>query len=158
MAEPKRAASGPAQRAEGARFVIVEARFYDAIGDHLLNGAKAALEAAGAEFEVVAVPGALEIPAAVRMLTADGNFDGAIALGCVIRGETYHFEIVANESSRGLMNLSMEDYLPVGNGILTVENEEQAIVRADPKQGDKGGDAARAAIALYHIQQRMERE
>jgi 6,7-dimethyl-8-ribityllumazine synthase len=158
MAEPKRAASGPAQRAEGARFVIVEARFYDAIGDHLLNGAKAALDAAGAEYEVVSVPGALEIPAAVRMLTADGNFDGAIALGCVIRGETYHFEIVANESSRGLMNLSMEDYLPVGNGILTVENEEQAIVRADPKQGDKGGDAARAAIALYQIQQRMERE
>ncbi len=158
MAEPKRAASGPAQRAEGARFVIVEARFYDAIGDHLLNGAKAALEAAGAEYEVVSVPGALEIPAAVRMLTADGNFDGAIALGCVIRGETYHFEIVANESSRGLMTISMEDFLPVGNGILTVENEEQAIVRADPKQGDKGGDAARAAIALFHIQQRMERE
>ena len=158
MAEPKRAASGPAQRAEGARFVIVEARFYDAIGDHLLNGAKAALEAAGAEYEVVSVPGALESPAAVRMLTADGNFDGAIALGCVIRGETYHFEIVANESSRGLMTISMEDFLPVGNGILTVENEEQAIVRADPKQGDKGGDAARAAIALFHIQQRMERE
>jgi len=158
MAEPKRAASGALQRAEGARFVIVEARFYDAIGDHLLNGAKAALEAAGATYEVVGVPGALEIPAAVRMLTADGNFDGAVALGCVIRGETYHFEIVANESSRGLMTISMEDFLPVGNGILTVENEVQAIVRADPKQGDKGGDAARAAIALWHIQQRMERE
>jgi len=83
---------------------------------------------------------------------------GAIALGCVIRGETYHFEIVANESSRGLMNIWMGDFLPGGNGILTVENEEQAIVRADPKQGDKGGDAVRAAIALFHIQQRMERE
>lgn len=158
MAEPKRAASGPAQRAEGARFAIVEARFYDSIGDHLLNGAKAALDAAGATYEVVSVPGALEIPAAVRMLTADGDFDGAVALGCVIRGETYHFEIVAGESSRGLMHVSMEDFLPVGNGILTVENEAQAIVRADPKQGDKGGDAVRAAIALYHIQQRMSRE
>lgn len=158
MAEPKRATGGVVARAEGARFAIVEARYYDAIGEHLLNGAKAALDAAGAEYEVVNVPGALEIPAAVRMLTADGNFDGAIALGCVIRGETYHFEIVAGESSRGLMQISIEDFLPVGNGILTVENEEQAIVRADPKQGDKGGDAARAALALYHIQQRMERE
>lgn len=158
MAEPRRAASGPAQRAEGARFIIVEARFYDAIGDHLLNGARAALEAAGASWDVVTVPGALEIPPAVRMLTDDGAYDGAIALGCVIRGETYHFEIVANESSRGLMNIAIEDFLPIGNGILTVENEEQAIVRADPAQGDKGGDAARAAIALYHIQRRMERE
>lgn len=158
MAESKRAAGGEIQRADGARFVIVEARYYEAVGEHLLNGAKAALEKAGAGFEVVNVPGALEIPAAVRMLTADGHFDGAIALGCVIRGETYHFEIVANESSRGLMTISIEDFLPVGNGILTVENEEQAVVRADPAQGDKGGDAARAAIALFHLQQRMERE
>lgn len=158
MAESKRAAGGEIQRADGARFVIVEARYYEAVGEHLLNGAKAALEKAGAAFEVVNVPGALEIPAAVRMLTADGHFDGAIALGCVIRGETYHFEIVANESSRGLMTISIEDFLPVGNGILTVENEEQAVVRADPAQGDKGGDAARAAIALFHLQQRMERE
>ena len=124
----------------------------------MLNGAKAALTAAGAEYEIVNVPGALEIPAAVRMLCADGEFAGAIALGCVIRGETHHFEIVANESSRGLMFVSMEDLLPVGNGILTVENEEQAIARADPQQGDKGGDAARAALALYHIAQRMDME
>ena len=158
MAEPKRAAGGPIARAEGVRFVIVEARYYESIGEHLLNGAKAALTAAGAEYEVVNVPGALEIPAAVRMLCADGEFAGAIALGCVIRGETHHFDIVANESSRGLMFVSMEDLLPVGNGILTVENEEQAIVRADPKQGDKGGDAARAALALYHIAQRMDLE
>ena len=158
MAEPKRAAGGPIARAEGVRFVIVEARYYESIGEHLLNGAKAALTAAGAEYEVVNVPGALEIPAAVRMLCADGEFAGAIALGCVIRGETHHFDIVANESSRGLMFVSMEDLLPVGNGILTVENEEQAIVRTDPKQGDKGGDAARAALALYHIAQRMDLE
>lgn len=157
MAESKRAAGGEIQRADGARFVIVEARYYDAVGEHLLNGAKAALEKAGATYEIVNVPGALEIPAAVRMLTADGNFDGAIALGCVIRGETYHFEIVANESSRGLMRISIEDFLPIGNAILTVESEEQAVVRADPAQGDKGGDAVRAAIALYHLQQRMER-
>ena len=154
MAEPKRAASGPIVRVEGARFAIIEARYYDAIGDLLLQGATAALKAAGAEYDVFAVPGALEIPTAARMLTENGDFDGVIALGCVIRGETYHFEIVAGESSRGLMRVSLEDMLPVGNGILTVENEAQALVRADPEQGDKGGDAARAALALYRIQQR----
>ena len=158
MAEPKRAASGEIVRADGARFVIVEARYYEAVGEMLLNGAKAALDAAGATYDIVNVPGALEIPAAVRMLCADGEFAGAVALGCVIRGETHHFDIVANESSRGLMFVSIEDLLPVGNGILTVENEEQAIVRADPKQGDKGGDAARAALSLFQIAKRMELE
>lgn len=151
MAEPRRSASQPLLRADGARFLIVEARYYDAIGDMLLNGAKAALEAVGAEWELIGVPGALEIPAAVRMATAGGAYAGAIALGCVIRGETYHFEIVAGESSRALMDLTVLQQLPIGNGILTVENEEQAIVRADPKQGDKGGDAARAALSLYQL-------
>lgn len=153
MAEPRRA-STPSYSAPGARFLVVEARFYDAIGGLLLEGAKRCLDAAGAEYDVVNVPGALEIPAAVRMLTRTGRYAGAVALGCVIRGETYHFEIVAGESSRALMDLSVAHELPLGNGILTVENEEQAIVRADPRQGDKGGDAARAALALHALKQR----
>ena len=152
MAEPRRS-STPTYTAPGARFLIVEARFYDGIGDHLLAGAKRAFEAAGAHYDVVTVPGALESPAAVRMLTRGGRYAGAAALGCVIRGETYHFEIVAGESSRALMDLSVTYELPIGNGILTVENEEQAAVRADPAQGDKGGDAARAALALYALKQ-----
>ena len=139
---------------EGARFLIVEARYYDAIGGMLLSGATRALEAVGATYDVVNVPGALEIPGAIRMLATHGRNAGAIALGCVIRGETYHFEIVAGESSRALMDLTVLDMLPVGNGVLTVENEDQAVVRADPAQGDKGGDAARAAITLHHIRQR----
>lgn len=138
----------------GAKFLIVEARYYDGIGQMLLSGATRALEAAGATWEVVNVPGALEIPAAIRMLTKSGDFAGAIALGCVIRGETYHFEIVAGESSRAIMNLTVREMLPIGNGVLTVENEAQAIVRADPAQGDKGGDAARAAVTLYHLRKR----
>jgi len=97
----------------------------------------------------VGVPGALEIPAAIRILTKSGAYAGALALGCVIRGETYHFEIVAGESSRAIMDLTVDHMLPIGNGILTVENEDQAIVRADPAQGDKGGDAARAALTLH---------
>ncbi len=153
MAEPRRA-STPTYSAQGARFLIVEARFYDGIGERLLAGATRAFDAAGAQYDVVGVPGALEIPAAVRMLTRDGRYAGAIALGCVIRGETYHFEIVAGESSRALMDMSVAHELPLGNGILTVENDEQAIVRADPDQGDKGGDAARAALALYTLKQR----
>ena len=104
------------------------------------------------------MPGALEIPAAIRMLTKKGDYAGAIALGCVIRGETYHFEIVAGESSRAIMDLTVRKMLAIGNGILTVENEAQAIVRADPAQGDKGGDAARAAITLHHLRKRAEIE
>jgi 6,7-dimethyl-8-ribityllumazine synthase len=152
MAEPRRS-STPTYSAPGARFLIVEARFYDGIGDHLLAGAKKALDVAGASYDVVTLPGALEIPAAVRMLTRGGRYAGAVALGCVIRGETYQFEIVAGESCRALMDLSVTYELPVGNGILTVENEEQAEVRADPAQGDKGGDASRAALALYTLKQ-----
>ncbi len=156
MAEPRRASSLNAPSVAGARFLIVEARYYDEIGAMLLEGAKAALNAAGAAFDVIGVPGALEIPSAIVMSVEareleEDYFVGAIALGCVIRGETYHFEIVAGESARALMDISVSLPLPIGNGILTVENENQAIVRADPKQGDKGGDAARAALALYRI-------
>ncbi len=154
MAEPRRNFT-PTYSAPGARFVIVEARYYDGVGDDLLAGARRALEAAGATYDVITVPGALEIPAAVRMLTRGGRYAGAVALGCVIRGETYHFEIVAGESSRALMDLSVAYELPIGNGILTVENEEQALTRANPSQGDKGGDAARAALALYALKQQF---
>ena len=158
MAEPKRSAGQDLPALEGVRFVIVEARYYDAIGDLLLNGAKAAIEAKGGVCDIVNVPGALEIPPAIAMLADAGGYVGAIALGCVIRGETYHFDIVSNESSRGLMDIGVGRQFPIGNGILTVENEEQAIVRADPKQGDKGGDAARAVMTLYALKQRLERK
>jgi 6,7-dimethyl-8-ribityllumazine synthase len=137
-----------------ARFLIVEARFYAHLNDMLLAGARAALEAAGHAHETVTVPGALEVPGAVALASESGACDGFVALGVVIRGETYHFEIVAGESARGLMALSM-DGLPIGNGILTTENEAQAIYRADPAQGDKGGDAARAAIAMLDLKQRF---
>lgn len=135
-----------------ARILIVEARYYAHLNDMLLAGAQKALE--GHEVEVITVPGALEVPGAISLAADGGEFDAYVGLGVVIRGETYHFEIVAGESARGIMALTM-DGLPVGNGILTVENEAQAIVRADPAQGDKGGDAARAALALLQVQQRF---
>ncbi len=137
-----------------ARVLIVEARFYDHLNDLLLAGARAAIEGAGHAHETVTVPGALELPGAVAMAAETGRYDAFVALGVVIRGETYHFEIVAGESARGLMALTL-DGLPVGNGILTVENEAQAIVRADPSQGDKGGDAARAALALLDLKTKL---
>ncbi len=141
---------------DGARFLIVEARYYEAVAAHLLDGAVAALKAADARYICWQVPGALEIPIAAKIAldmarTAGAPFQGVIALGCVIRGETAHFDIVAGESARALMDLAMADMLPLGNGILTVENNEQALERADPQQGDKGGDAARAALALYRL-------
>jgi len=137
-----------------ARFLIVEARFYDNLNDMLIEGARAALVAAGHEVEVLTVPGALEIPGAIALASENGLYDGYVGIGVVIRGETYHFEIVAGESARGIMALTM-DGMAIGNGILTVENEEQAIVRADPKQKDKGGEAAKAAIALLDLQSRF---
>ena len=133
-----------------AKFLIVEARFYDHLNDMLVKGAGDALAANGHEYEVMVVPGALEIPGAISLAAESDNFDGFVAIGVVIRGETYHFEIVAGESARGVMALTM-DGIPVGNGILTVENEEQALVRADPAQKDKGGEAAKAAMALLAI-------
>lgn len=137
-----------------ARFLIVEGRFYDHLNDLLLAGARAAIEAAGHSHETVTVPGALEIPGAVAMAAESGRYDGFVALGVVIRGETYHFEVVANESARGLMALTM-DGLPIGNGILTVENESQALARARPDEGDKGGGAARAALAMLELRGRF---
>ena len=135
-----------------SRILIVEARFYGALNDMLLDGARAAL--GGHEVEVVTVPGALEIPAAVALAEGTGRYDAYLALGIVIRGETYHFEIVAGESARGLMALSL-DGLAIGNGILTVENEEQALARADPGRKNKGGEAAQAALALLALQERF---
>ena len=152
MAEPRRSAMPPVDAA-GARFLVVEARFYDDIGTLLLAGAKQALTAAGASLEIVSVPGALEIAPALAMLIEDGDFAGAVALGCVIRGDTYHFEIVCNESARALSQLAVDWRLAFGNGILTVETQAQAFERADPARGDKGGDAARAALALWRIKQ-----
>lgn len=137
-----------------ARFLIVEARFYDHLNDMLIAGARAALEAAGHEVEVLTVPGALEVPGAIALASESGSYDGYVGIGVVIRGETYHFEIVAGESARGIMALTM-DGMAIGNGILTVENEAQALVRADPAQNDKGGEAAKAAMALLDLQGRF---
>lgn len=137
-----------------AKFLIVEARFYDHLNDMLVAGARAAIEAAGHTAEVIAVPGALEIPGAIALADTAALYDGYVAIGVVIRGETYHFEIVAGESARGLMALTM-DGLAIGNGVLTVEDEAQALVRADPKQKDKGGEAAKAAIALLELKERF---
>ena len=136
-----------------AKFLIVEARFYHHLNDMLIAGAKAAIAAAGHDFEVVTVPGALEIPGAIALADESGIYDGYVAIGVVIRGETYHFEIVAGESARGIMALTM-DGIAIGNGILTVENEQQALVRADPAQKDKGGEAAKAAMALLVMRER----
>jgi len=137
-----------------AKFLIVEARFYDHLNDMLVAGATAALKAKGHEVDVITVPGALEIPGTIAMAAEAQIYDGFVAIGVVIRGETYHFEIVAGESARGIMALTM-DGIAIGNGILTVENEAQAIVRADPKQKDKGGEAAIAAMALLNLQNRF---
>ena len=137
-----------------AKFLIVEARFYDHLNDMLVEGARAAIKAAGHSAEVVTVPGALEIPGAIALADQSGDYEGYVAIGVVIRGETYHFEIVAGESARGIMALTM-DGVAIGNGMLTVENEAQAIVRADPQQKDKGGEAAKAAIALLELKERF---
>ncbi|MGY6636590.1 MAG: 6,7-dimethyl-8-ribityllumazine synthase [Erythrobacter sp.] len=137
-----------------AKFLIVEARFYAHLNDMLIAGARGALEAAGHEVEVLTVPGALEIPGAIALAAEADLYDGFVAIGVVIRGETYHFEIVAGESARAIMALTM-DGIAIGNGILTVENEAQALVRADPAQKNKGGEAAKAALALLDIASRF---
>ena len=143
-----------------AHLLIIEARFYEDLSDALLDGAKAALDAAGATYDVVTVPGALEIPAVISF-ALDGveeggrEYDGFVALGTVIRGETYHFEIVAGESSRALMDLAVEESLAIGNGILTTENAEQAWTRARRNEGDKGGFAARAALTMIALRERL---
>ncbi|MEM8878754.1 MAG: 6,7-dimethyl-8-ribityllumazine synthase [Pseudomonadota bacterium] len=139
------------------RFLVIEARFYAEIADALFDGARAALDEAGAEYERYDVPGVLEIPAALAMiLGADPrHYHGYVLLGCVIRGETSHYDIVAGDSARAVMDLTVQHRLALGNGILTVENEEQAWARADKARKDKGGDAARAAIAMAHLQHRI---
>jgi 6,7-dimethyl-8-ribityllumazine synthase len=137
-----------------ARVLIVEARFYDHLNDLLLEGARGAIEAAGHDHETVTVPGALEVPAAIALAAETERFDAFVALGVVIRGETYHFEIVAGESARGIMALTL-DGLAIGNGILTVEDEAQALARARPTEKDKGGEAAKAALAMLALRERF---
>lgn len=133
--------------------LIVEARFYPHLNDMLLEGARNAIEAAGHKHETITVPGALELPAAISLAAKSGRFCAFVALGVVIRGETYHFEIVSEESARALMDLTLDGFA-IGNGVLTVENESQAIARADPRQGDKGGHAARAALSLFELREK----
>jgi len=137
-----------------ARFLIVEARFYADLNDMLIEGARGALQAAGHSVEIATVPGALEIPGAIALAAESARYDGFVALGVVIRGETYHFEIVAGESARGIMALTM-DGIAAGNGILTVESKDQAIRRADPRQANKGAGAAEAAMALLDLRKKF---
>ncbi|TSE02456.1 6,7-dimethyl-8-ribityllumazine synthase [Mesorhizobium intechi] len=143
-----------------AHLLIVEARFHDDLADALLDGARSALDEAGATYDVVTVPGSLEIPAVITFAldgAAEGGtaYDGFVALGTIIRGDTYHFDIVANESSRALMDLSVQDSVCVGNGILTTENDAQAWTRAKRSEGDKGGFAARAALTMIALKERL---
>jgi len=133
--------------------LLVEARFYPHLNDMLLDGAGKAIEAAGHKHETLTVPGALELPGAIALAARSGRFCAFVALGVVIRGETWHFEVVSNESARGIMDLTLQGYA-IGNGILTVENEEQAQERADPRRGDKGGHAAKAALGLYDLREK----
>ncbi|HEY8617853.1 6,7-dimethyl-8-ribityllumazine synthase [Phenylobacterium sp.] len=144
---------------EPIRILIVEARFYDDLADALLEGATDALKAFGAQYDVVTVPGALEIPGAIAFAAEGGregvHYDGYVALGTVIRGETYHFEIVSNESARGIMDLTVGKRLAIGNGILTTEDEEQAWARARISEGDKGGGAARACLTMVELKQQL---
>ncbi|WP_112809966.1 6,7-dimethyl-8-ribityllumazine synthase [Ensifer sp.] len=150
-------------KTKAAHILIVEARFYDDMADALLDGAKHALDAAGATYDIVTVPGALEIPPAIAM-ALDGadeggtTYDGFVALGMVIRGETYHFDIVANESSRAIMDLAVSESLAIGNGILTVENDDQAWARARRTEGDKGGFAARATLTMIELKKKLGTE
>ena len=160
MAGPRQAKRDSGNSAKGARILIVEARYYDDIADALLAGAKKALQEAGAQFDLISVPGSLEIPPAIAIALDAAQkkrrpYDGVVALGCVIRGETIHFEIVSQESARGLLDLSVARRVPIGNGIITVENEAQAKARADVDDQDKGGGAVRAALALVSLKKRL---
>src|SRR5262249_51874746 len=159
MAEPRRAQGKPADVA-GARILVVEARFYDDIADALLAGATRVLEEAKVSFDRISVPGSLEIPPAIAIALDAAErrgqpYDGVVALGCVIRGDTIHFEIVSIESSRALVDLAVARAMPLGNGIVTVNTDAQAWARARPEEGDKGGDAARAALALVGLKRAL---
>jgi len=145
---------------KSAHILIVEARFYDDIADALLAGASKVLKEADVQFDCVTVPGSLEIPAAIAIAVDAARarrrpYDGVVALGCVIRGDTIHFDIVAHQSARGLMDLAVARQLPIGNGIITVDNEAQAWLRARPEEQDKGGDAARAALAMIELKRQV---
>jgi 6,7-dimethyl-8-ribityllumazine synthase len=160
MAEARRAASDNDRDLAGARILVVEARFYDDIADALLDGATRVLAAAGAPFDRITVPGSLEIPAAIAMAIDAAErqgrpYEGVVALGCVIRGDTVHFDIVAHESARALMDLAVARRLPLGNGIITVDTEVQAWTRARIQEADKGGNAANAALAMVRIKRRL---
>src|SRR6201997_5867128 len=160
MAKPRRAQGEQTLAVAGARILVVESRFYDDISDALLAGATRVFEAAQVSFDRVTVPGSLEIPAAIAMALDAAErrkepYDGVVALGCVIRGDTIHFEIVSRESARALMDLAVARKLPLGNGILTVNTEEQAWARARASELNKGGDAARAALAMLRIKRRL---
>jgi 6,7-dimethyl-8-ribityllumazine synthase len=160
MAEPRRTHEPDKGDLKGARVLIVEARFYDDIADELLKGATRVLDEAGVVHERVSVPGSLEVPPAITIALdaaerAGTPYEGAVALGCVIRGDTIHFEIVSFESSRGLMEISRTRGVPIGNGILTVDNDAQAWMRARVDEADKGGDAARAALSLVRLKRRL---
>jgi 6,7-dimethyl-8-ribityllumazine synthase len=159
MAGPRRG-KREKDSAKGARILIVEARYYDDLADLLLAGAVKVLEEAGADVERITVPGSLEIPGAIAIAIEAGRrrrrpYDGVVALGCVIRGDTIHFEIVSQESARGLMALSMTHALPIGNGIITVNTQSQAFARARVEEMDKGGDAAGAALALVRVKREL---
>jgi 6,7-dimethyl-8-ribityllumazine synthase len=138
-----------------AHVMIVEARFYEPLADELVRGAVATLEKAGATYERFAVPGAFEIPAAISFAIASGRFDGYVALGCVIRGETSHYDHICEESARGLQDLALRHNAAIGYGILTVENEEQAWARAKVDDGNKGGDTARACLAMIGLKRQL---
>ncbi len=163
MAKARRTAAPAtksAKRAPKLRILIVEARYYDNFSDALLEGATRVLAEAGADITLITVPGALEIPAAIAIAVdaaaaKKAPYDGVVALGCVVQGETYHFEIVSNESARGLMDLAVARKLPLGNGILTVDTEAQAVARLGGADGHKGEDAARAALAMVAIKREL---
>ena len=163
MARARRKAQPKETGVKGAHILVVEARFYDDIADMLMRGAKRVLKDAGAIFDVVTVPGALEIPAAIMIAhhgatAREQPYDGVVALGCVIRGETSHYDIVAGESARAIMDISIALDMPMGNGILTVDTDAQARARARPAGEDKGGGAARAALTLVRLKRRLVRE
>jgi 6,7-dimethyl-8-ribityllumazine synthase len=151
MAKTRTGAARGKARLETSRMLIVEARYYEHIADKLLEGARTVLDDAGVEYDVITVPGALEIPAAIAIAFDATPYAGVVALGCVIEGETYHFEIVAHGSSRGLMDLAVMERLPIGNGILTVDDEKQALERLGGPHGHKGAEAARAALRLVQL-------
>ena len=160
MAGPRKTATKDEGAVKGARLLVVEARYYEGIADELLAGAKRALDAAQAGYDIVTVPGSLEIPQAIVIaLDAAAKrkspYDGVVALGCVIRGETSHYDIVAGQSARAIMEIGLARGMPVGNGILTVDKEEQAWARARPEGQDKGAAAAEAALALVRLKRSL---